>query len=157
MTEKKTIAPTLPTRFNIRVYGLLIHKNRILITDEVFRCRPMTKFPGGGLEFGESLPDCLRRECMEELGRKIKISGHYYTCDDFVISEFHKEHQVIPVYYRIALSHPEKLKVHDKKPEYPAGTSEALSLRWLDFSPKNAEQFTFPTDRKVFKMLCGAV
>ena len=37
----------------------------------------LLKFPGGGLEFGESLTDCLHREFKEELSIEIEILDHF--------------------------------------------------------------------------------
>ena len=52
--------------FNIRVYALLINeKNEVLITDEFRFGKEVTKFPGGGLHWGEGTIDCLQRECRE--------------------------------------------------------------------------------------------
>jgi hypothetical protein len=48
--------------FTIRVYGLLIHNGFMLVSDELIRGHRITKFPGGGLEFGEGTKDCLIRE-----------------------------------------------------------------------------------------------
>ena len=41
--------------FTIRVYGILLHKGCVLVCDELIKGRHITKFPGGGLEFGEGL------------------------------------------------------------------------------------------------------
>ena len=69
-------------RFNIRVYGILINeKKQVLVSDEFIRGNYYTKFPGGGLEFGEGTRDCLRREFMEELELKVNIVEHIYTTD----------------------------------------------------------------------------
>ena len=48
--------------FNIRVYGFLLDDGRVLVTDEFRLGIYMTKFPGGGLHFGEGTVDCLKRE-----------------------------------------------------------------------------------------------
>ena len=47
------------TRFNVRVYGLLINEHQqLLVSDEAFKNGMLaTKFPGGGLELGEGLRD----------------------------------------------------------------------------------------------------
>ena len=58
-----------PLQFTLRVYGILIDSNnRILVSDEYIRGGYFTKFPGGGLEFGEGTRDCLMREFKEESG-----------------------------------------------------------------------------------------
>ena len=73
--------------FNIRVYGILLDKNkRVLISDEFIRGNYFTKFPGGGLEFGEGTRDCLKREFKEETGLDVEIKEHIYTTDFFQIS-----------------------------------------------------------------------
>ena len=44
----------LPLIFTVRVYGILKDSNnRILVSDEYIKGSYFTKFPGGGLEFGE--------------------------------------------------------------------------------------------------------
>ena len=78
-------APT----FTIRVYGLLFHEGRVLVSDELIRGRRITKFPGGGLEFGEGLKDCLVREIREEMGLEALDPQHFYTTDFFQQSSFH--------------------------------------------------------------------
>ena len=52
--------------FNLRVYGILINEqNQLLVSDEYIRGMKITKFPGGGLEFGEGTRDCLKREFLD--------------------------------------------------------------------------------------------
>lgn len=34
-------------RFNIRVYGLLLHEGGVLVADELVKGHRITKFPGG--------------------------------------------------------------------------------------------------------------
>ena len=57
-------------QFNLRVYGILINdQKQVLVSDEYIRGKHYTKFPGGGLEFGEGTRDCLAREFMEEMNK----------------------------------------------------------------------------------------
>ena len=80
--------------FNIRVYGLLINKQKqVLVSDELIRGNYITKFPGGGLEFGEGTRDCLKREFMEEMNLNVATGEHIYTTDYFQMSAFNPEHQ----------------------------------------------------------------
>ena len=88
--------------FNIRVYGILItEENKVLVSDEFIRGKYYTKFPGGGLEFGEGTRDCLVREFMEEMNLKVQVEEHLYTTDFFQMSAFNPEHQIVSIYYRV--------------------------------------------------------
>ncbi|HEX4374403.1 MAG TPA: NUDIX domain-containing protein, partial [Puia sp.] len=80
--------------FNVRVYGILFGGNKkVLVSDEFIRGNYYTKFPGGGLEFGEGTRDCLKREFKEEMDLEVKITGHIYTTDFFQMSAFNPEQQ----------------------------------------------------------------
>ena len=71
--------------FVIRVYGILINKNaEVLLTHEKEEGNVFTKFPGGGLEFGEGLRECLVREFLEETQQRVEVMEHFYTTDFFV-------------------------------------------------------------------------
>src|SRR6266404_3197749 len=88
--------------FNLRVYGLLLGENKqVLVSDEYIRGHYYTKFPGGGLEFGEGTRDCLKREFKEEMDLDVEVTDHLYTTDFFQMSAFNPEHQIISIYYRV--------------------------------------------------------
>ena len=59
--------------FNVRVYGIVIEDNQVLICDELINGYKMTKFPGGGLEFGEGTIDCVIREFNEEMNIEVEV------------------------------------------------------------------------------------
>src|SRR5690606_12478015 len=68
--------------FNLRVYGVLINEQKqVLVADEFIRGKYYTKFPGGGLEYGEGTRDCLLREFMEVMTLRIEVGDHIYTTD----------------------------------------------------------------------------
>lgn len=71
--------------FNIRVYAIIFNANSdsILLSDEFRMGMRMSKFPGGGLHYGEGTIDCLMREAIEEFGEEIEIVSHFYTTDYF--------------------------------------------------------------------------
>ena len=76
--------------FNIRVYGLLINEGSVLITSEHRARIQMLKFPGGGLEKGEGIEDCLIREFDEELKIIIEVEEFFYVNEFFQESVFNK-------------------------------------------------------------------
>jgi 8-oxo-dGTP pyrophosphatase MutT (NUDIX family) len=69
-------------KYNIRVYALILNgENEVLLSDEYQMDMKMTKFPGGGMEYGEGTIDCLQREAMEEFGQSLINIRHFYTTD----------------------------------------------------------------------------
>jgi 8-oxo-dGTP diphosphatase len=139
--------------FNIRVYALLINeKNEVLVTDEFRFGKEMTKFPGGGLNWGEGTIDCLKRECMEELGCEIEVIRHFYTTDFFQEAAFYEKQQLISIYYLVKNTTPFSVPVSKKKFDFEK-KENAQSFRWLPIAELKEEEFTFPIDKKVAGML----
>jgi 8-oxo-dGTP diphosphatase len=139
--------------FNVRVYGLLVNENsEVLISDEQEYGIRFTKFPGGGLEYGEGLADGLKREFMEECNAEIEVTEHFYTTDFFVKSAFN-DSQVISVYYLV--KNKEQLALNFKTMVFDFdGEGDILqSFRWVKLSNLAHEELLFPTDQHVAKLL----
>src|ERR1700743_2784402 len=101
--------------FNLRVYGVLMGpNNEVLVADELIRGGYYTKFPGGGLEFGEGTRDCLKREFKEEMGLDVEVGDHLYTTDFFQMSAFNPDHQIISIYYWVKALEPIKAPLRQK-------------------------------------------
>jgi 8-oxo-dGTP diphosphatase len=140
--------------FNVRVYGILLdEKQRVLVTDEIIHGKHITKFPGGGLEFGEGTIDAIKREMMEETGMKVEVLSHFYTTDFFQVSAFNPHSQVISIYYMIESQNLESLQIKNKPYDFDEEKEEAISFRLIPISTISEEQFTFPIDKKVAGML----
>jgi len=145
--------------FTIRVYGILMDsRKRVLISDEFIRGEYFTKFPGGGMEFGEGTRDCLKREFMEETGLDVTVGDHIYTTDYFQISAFNKKNQIVSIYYYAHAKAPinvaTKTKPFDFTPEQvsdPKGQSEVL--RWVEWDDLTDETVNLPIDKIVVKMI----
>ncbi|MBP9068831.1 MAG: NUDIX domain-containing protein [Bacteroidia bacterium] len=139
-------------RFNVRVYGILIQDSKVLVSDEYIKGNHITKFPGGGLEFGEGTIDCVKREFMEELNLPIEVESHFYTTDFFVASAFAPNNQVISIYYKVKPVKPIKelfsSKVHDYKKE-----EGAQSFRWILLNKLSSDDLTLIIDKRVVEML----
>lgn len=139
--------------FNIRVYGILLNKRQeVLVADEFRFGKKMTKFPGGGLQWGEGPADCLKREFREELKCETIIVRHFYTTDFFQRSAFHPGNQLISIYYLVKIRTPLRIKIFRKKFNFK-NKNNAQSFRWLKLSKIKTSDFTFPIDKKVARML----
>ena len=140
--------------FNVRVYGILINdRQEVLVTDEYRFGKRITKFPGGGLQFGEGTLECIRREMREETGNEIEVIRHFYTTDFFQRSAFHENQQVISIYYLIRTKKPMIIKVKEKPFDFDELKEGAQIFRWLMLNSLRKENFTFPIDQKVADQL----
>lgn len=141
--------------FNIRVYGILTNSsNQILVCDELIKGHPITKFPGGGLEFGEGTIDCLKREFIEETGFEVEVTEHFYTTDYFQVSAYNPAHQIISIYYRVKPMGDFPVKTTDKIFDFEKGmTGYAQTFRWISLETISENDFTLPIDRFVGRML----
>lgn len=148
-------------RFNIRVYGILVNEQRqVLVSDELIRGNRYTKFPGGGLEYGEGTRDCLKREFMEEMNLKVEVDSHLYTTDYFQESAFHPGHQIISIYYFV---HPlEEISVRLSNVAFDFDEQQMIiynkeneieTFRFIDWDNLSEESVTLPIDKLVVKLI----
>ena len=144
-------------QFNVRVYGLLVNdQNQLLISDEQEYGIQFTKFPGGGLEYGEGLIEGLKREFVEECNVEVEVINHFYTTDFFVKSAFN-DSQIISVYYLVKNLSPLNLMFKTVQFDF-GGEGEVLqSFRWIDLAQLSEDDVTFPTDKYVVKLLINNI
>lgn len=141
-------------RYIIRVYALIINAdNEVLISDEFQMDMRMTKFPGGGMEFGEGAIDCLKREAIEEFGQEIEVLEHFYTTDYFQATQFYDNAQLVSIYYRAKFINPIKFKISNKSFNFEKEQNGAQSFRWIKINNLDPEEMTFPIDKKVVTLL----
>lgn len=82
----------------VRVCGILIEDNQVLL---VHLLSPVSNSmvwmpPGGGLEFGESIEECLKREFKEETGFQVQVKELAFV-DELVRPPFH----ALELYYYV--------------------------------------------------------
>jgi 8-oxo-dGTP diphosphatase len=150
--------------FNIRVYGILQNADGdVLVSDEFIRGNQYTKFPGGGLEFGEGTRDCLKREFLEEMQLKVLVREHIYTTDFFQMSAFNPEHQIISIYYRVeALEEirvPLRTRLFDfdeAQMEVYRKTGETETFRFISRNSFSSDSVSLPIDKVVADLIMAS-
>ena len=144
-------------QFTLRVYGILINEyKQVLVSDEYIRGNYYTKFPGGGLEFGEGTRDCLKREFIEEMDLKVEVGEHIYTTDYFQMSAFNPSHQIISIYYFVqpleAIKAPLRLKpfeFDEREMQIYKEKGETETFRFIHWNEFDAACVTLPIDKIV--------
>jgi 8-oxo-dGTP diphosphatase len=82
--------------FRIRVAGLLVHEEHVLLVRH--RAHDFWLLPGGRLDDGESLHDCVERELREETGIRVLPQGPVFL-GDFLSGKKH----IVDVIFRVSL------------------------------------------------------
>lgn len=147
--------------FNIRVYGILTdNQNRILVSDEYIRGGYYTKFPGGGLEFGEGTRECLKREFIEEMNLEVQVGEHLYTTDFFQMSAFNPEHQIISIYYHVKALEEITAPIREKPFDFDATqlqryaeVGEIETFRFIEWELFSSASVTLPIDKVVADLI----
>lgn len=175
--------PAMAFPFNLRAYGVARHMGRVLVAEEPFQGSFVTKFPGGGVAFGEGPEDTLAREFREELDQSVQNLGHLYTTGHFVPSLRGPEEQLVAIYYAVALPSPQAAAPLDgsvREVRIPKDNPQArqtdasrdaekgarphrsdpslwnrIRFRWLPLRTLRPEVFDLPVDRLVARrFLC---
>ncbi len=144
----------LPTQFTIRVYALVINDlKEVLVTDEFQLGMKMTKFPGGGMNFGEGPIDCLKREMLEECNQEIEDIQHFYTTDFYQKALFWDGYQLMSIYYLAKIKEPIRFSISKIPFDFPEMKNGCQSFRWVSMEKINPDDFTFPIDKHVAHLL----
>ena len=94
----EVIKSTYGNKVRVRVCGFLVQKNKILLLNHI-GLNPENQFwspPGGGIEFGETIEQCLIREFQEEVNLKIEVK-------DFLFINEHIDNNLhaIELFYKV--------------------------------------------------------
>ena len=149
------------SKFNVRVYGILLNEHKqVLVSDEYIRGEYYTKFPGGGLEFGEGTRECLQREFKEEMNLDVSIEDHIYTTDIFQMSAFTLEQQIIAIYYFANALEPITVPIRtaafdfdEQQLQLYEQTKQIETFRFIDWKNFTADAITLPIDKIVTSLL----
>lgn len=137
-----------PSRFTVRAYGILVNSSReVLLVHEKMPEMEFTKFPGGGVEFGEGPEDCVVREFKEETGLDVFVDKHFYTTGRFQQSAFRSSDQLIAIYYVLKQRDPKCDLLEMERTINISGKEEILKFHWMPLTQLTEEDLTFPIDK----------
>lgn len=140
--------------FNVRVYGILTNEHdEVLISDEKVGKVSFTKFPGGGLEYGEGLIEALKREFIEECALEIAIEKHIYTTDFYEKSSFN-ESQILSIYYQVKAAGPITFDLKSRPFDFSGEQQQEKmeAFRFVPISSLTEKDLTFKTDKVAWQI-----
>jgi 8-oxo-dGTP diphosphatase len=129
---KKEIIASFGNKLRVRICGICIEDDKILMVkhhslgDKGIFWSP----PGGGLQFGESAEESLKREFMEETGLKINIKKFLFT-HEFLQEPLH----AIELFFEV-----EKISgqlITGRDPEMNDNTQIIQEVKYLSFEEIN--------------------
>jgi len=95
-------------RIRIRVAGILLNrKNELLLVNHRKKGKSYWLLPGGGVEYGETMEQALKREFKEELSLRIKKVENLVFIHDTVYPG--KKRHILNIYYRVKVENIRKL------------------------------------------------
>lgn len=91
-----TVPDLFGNKVRIRTCGVYIVGDSILMVKHRMEHGYFWSPPGGGVDFGESVHDCLKREVKEETGLNVQI-GDFLFVSEFIRSPLH----AVELFFRI--------------------------------------------------------
>ena len=113
-------------KIRVRVCGICVQDDKILLVNHsgMNESGEFWSPPGGGLEFGESIEDCLKREFLEETNTVISV-GKFLKINEFVKPPLH----AIELFYEVKILSGEIKIGFDPEMDYQI----IKDIQWLNF------------------------
>lgn len=114
----------------VRVCGICVQDGQILLINHagMNESGDFWSPPGGGLEFGETIEECLKREFLEETNCEISV-GKFLIVNEFVSLPLH----AIELFYEVRIIHGTPTKGTDPEMEQQI----IKDVQWIAFEEIN--------------------
>ena len=144
-------------RYTHRIYGFLQRPTgEVLVALERFKGRPLIKFPGGGLEWGESHAECLIREFREELSLDIRVGDCVFFNDFPVISAFDSDVYVQAFFYRVKALEDKGLEALDVVDTWEVPQENGEQFMWVKPEDLDPARFTYAIEQAATRVWLAA-
>jgi 8-oxo-dGTP diphosphatase len=139
------------SKFNVRVYGIWLKDDKILVSNENIKGFKMLKLPGGGLEYGEGPKDCIIREFKEELNVEVQVEQLLHVTENFIQSAFRTEDQIIAVHYIVSCD--QEIQSMNTVQDTKLGGENIHHFEWRNLDQSLLNDLTFDMDKQALKEL----
>lgn len=85
-------------RPRVRVAGILIEDDKVLLIEHTKNDRSYWLLPGGGVDWGESIEEAVKREFLEETNLAVEIENFLFISETLAPDE---TKHVINLYFRV--------------------------------------------------------
>ncbi len=125
MNELRTI---YGNKVRIRACGIAVHQNSVLLVRHkgLGESNELWSFPGGGVEFGESLENALEREFLEETGLEVSAGKQMFVYE-FIKKPLH----AVEIYFRVEIKGGSLAT--GKDPELPDESQYLQEVKFVTF------------------------
>jgi 8-oxo-dGTP diphosphatase len=131
----KNLLDQYGNQLRVRVCGICVKEGKILLINHsgLNESGEFWSPPGGGLQFGETIEDCLKREFLEETNTMISI-GKFLTIKEFIKPPLH----AIELFYEV------KIKSGNVKKGFDPEMEEQIikDIQWMSFEEILAKRET---------------